>query len=280
MSAREKAIAMKMAARLAEGRWPEFFEAPGFTFIWLALEAVFGPTWRGLLDARRDPGTNLHLSPEQYVTEAEWIQVQEHLNGMDVKRSYVLRLLYAHIQATPVGRPPFKVWSPYPEAFTRPDQIDQFRGVAAAPIPTNYRLLPWTMQELVGSVWRNSHTAAEVTVLNVQYDRFCNPHPVKQPDHMQGLGVWREDRYCVEHWIRVDHLDVQDQLAWAKWDYKISADGIRASIRKPALARKLLTDAQVALQYFCWAHGLEFSETDLVNDIIKDSDEAGQLSLF
>jgi hypothetical protein len=34
------------------------------------------------------------------------------------------------------------------------------------------------------------------------------------------LGVWVDERFCIEHWVRVDHLPSDSQLAWFAIDLK------------------------------------------------------------
>jgi len=33
---------------------------------------------------------------------------------------------------------------------------------------------------------------------------------------MFSIGLWRGERFCIEHWVRVDLLPAEEQIAWAK----------------------------------------------------------------
>jgi len=85
-----------------------------------------------------------------------------------------------------------------------------------------YTLLPWSMEEMPGTTWRNVYTANVHTVERIAKNRFNKPGP--DPDEyineMFEPGLWRLDAdetewYCVEHWIRVDHLTPEIQVDWA-----------------------------------------------------------------
>jgi len=85
------------------------------------------------------------------------------------------------------------------------------------PLEHNPTLLPWSMEELPGTTWRNAYTFAPETVKEIALNRYDKPGP--DPDAyinaMFSLGLWRGDRFIVEHWVRVDHLDAKIQQAWA-----------------------------------------------------------------
>jgi len=82
---------------------------------------------------------------------------------------------------------------------------------------SQYILLPWTMEELPGTTWRNAYTFAPETVKELNTDNFgkTGPDPAKTSGIMFSLGLWRGDRFIVEHWVRVDHLPAKVQQAWA-----------------------------------------------------------------
>lgn len=86
-----------------------------------------------------------------------------------------------------------------------------------------YPMLPWTMEQLVGSAWRNVHIGSLVQVVAIQDDHWDNPGLVYKSEHSWGeltwtLGLWVDafngGRYVIEHWIRVDLLSVEDQVRW------------------------------------------------------------------
>ena len=81
----------------------------------------------------------------------------------------------------------------------------------------NPTLLPWTMEELPGTTWRNAYTFAAETVKELNTDNFgkTGPDPAETSGIMFSLGLWRSGQFCIEHWIRVDHLPAKVQQAWA-----------------------------------------------------------------
>lgn len=86
-----------------------------------------------------------------------------------------------------------------------------------------YPALPWPMEDLVGTTWRNIHCGTLAKVVALQRDRWDNLVLPIQWEHCWGsvmwwLGLWTDDRqggrYVIEHWVRVDQLPVEDQLPW------------------------------------------------------------------
>lgn len=83
---------------------------------------------------------------------------------------------------------------------------------------------PWTMAALIGTTWRNLHTGSVVTVDQVHADGFGHPHlcaglsaygnDALYPHPRDHIGIWIDDRYVVEHWVRVDHWSPAAQLPW------------------------------------------------------------------
>ena len=81
----------------------------------------------------------------------------------------------------------------------------------------NPTLLPWTMEELPGTTWRNAYTFAAETVKELNTDNFgkTGPDPAETSGIMFSIGLWRGEQFCIEHWVRVDHLPARVQQAWA-----------------------------------------------------------------
>jgi hypothetical protein len=88
-----------------------------------------------------------------------------------------------------------------------------------------YSILPWTMEELPGTQWRNAHTYKLTTIQEITTNRHGQRGPDPDPwiNTMFSIGLWRpvrdretEEVFCVEHWIRVDNLPPQEQIEWAK----------------------------------------------------------------
>jgi hypothetical protein len=86
-----------------------------------------------------------------------------------------------------------------------------------------YPALPWPMESLVGTTWRNIHCGTPARVVAHQQDRWGNPVLILRWELAWGslawgLGLWSHDRaggrYVVEDWVRVDQLSVEEQLPW------------------------------------------------------------------
>lgn len=87
-----------------------------------------------------------------------------------------------------------------------------------------YPALPWAMEQLVGTTWRNIHCGDLTQVMAIQQDRWNNPVLAYKSEHSWGeprwqLGLFWPDefdggRYVVEDWVRVDLLPAEDQLRW------------------------------------------------------------------
>lgn len=79
-----------------------------------------------------------------------------------------------------------------------------------------YPVLPWTMADLPGTSWRNVHTAHLVVVQEIGENGFGRMGPDPGEGSLFSIGLWRGDRFCIEHWVRVDHLPPAEQIAWAR----------------------------------------------------------------
>jgi hypothetical protein len=81
--------------------------------------------------------------------------------------------------------------------------------------PDRYTALPWTMESLPGTVWRNLYTASPHTVTEIGLDRVGRFGP--DPDRVLSfsIGCYRSDRFEIDHWVRVDCLPPAVQVAWA-----------------------------------------------------------------
>jgi hypothetical protein len=118
---------------------------------------------------------------------------------------------------------PTPVLSPLPTTPVAPDTAKQaglavFRGSDRLAYPP----LPWTLEELVGSTWRNLSTGAPGTVIRLQDALTCRgPRPQAIMAILYGrqawidsLGFWWGPSFVIEHWVRVDHWPPADQLPW------------------------------------------------------------------
>lgn len=81
-----------------------------------------------------------------------------------------------------------------------------------------YPALPWQMEDLPGTTWRNVYTASIHTVQRLDENRFgkIGPDPDKWTNSMFEIGLWVGDRFCIDHWVRVDHLSPKVQVDWAR----------------------------------------------------------------
>lgn len=78
-----------------------------------------------------------------------------------------------------------------------------------------YTALPWTMESLPGTVWRNLHTASPNTVTEIGLDRVGKPGPDPNCVLSFSIGCYRSDRFEIDHWVRVDCLPPAVQISWA-----------------------------------------------------------------
>ncbi len=91
------------------------------------------------------------------------------------------------------------------------------------------RLLPWTMDQLIGSVWVNLYTGRIETIIGLYCNRFGQPQPGwnwMYSDvyiYINGPGVWLET-YIVDHWMRFDTMEPTLQELWkdrlAQYEFK------------------------------------------------------------
>jgi hypothetical protein len=78
----------------------------------------------------------------------------------------------------------------------------------------DYILLPWPLEVLPGTTWCNINTGERIQISRIGTDRWGNPEPISERNEYRFLGVWRKDRFCIDNWVRIDHLLSSSQLAW------------------------------------------------------------------
>ena len=78
-----------------------------------------------------------------------------------------------------------------------------------------YTALPWPMESLPGTVWRNLYTASPHTVTEIGLDRVGRLGPDPNCVLSFSIGCYRSDRFEIDHWVRVDCLPPAVQVAWA-----------------------------------------------------------------
>ncbi len=132
-----------------------------------------------------------------------------------------------------------------------------------------YKRLPWTMEELPGTVWCNAYTfhAHQVKVIAANRYGKLGPDPDPWINAMFEIGLWREDQFCIEHWFRIDHLDPAIQQQWAirrvaycrKELQRARATDCTGSVRKCKIewAENDLEEARQALLALSEQHGLD-----------------------
>lgn len=79
-----------------------------------------------------------------------------------------------------------------------------------------YSILPWTMDELPGTAWRNLHTFSVETIQEIRENKWGKPGPDPDPwiNSMFSIGLWSNDRFVIGHYVRVDHLSITTQMQW------------------------------------------------------------------
>ena len=99
--------------------------------------------------------------------------------------------------------------------------------------------LPWPMAQLPGSRWRNLYTGTLVSVTRIGPTRYSTqPAPLIRmvaPLTQAGdadrfylreeFGLWRDRRYLVEHYTRIDLLTPAEQWPW----FELEASHIRTA---------------------------------------------------
>jgi hypothetical protein len=105
------------------------------------------------------------------------------------------------------------------------------------------------MHDLIGTTWRNIHTASAVEVGPVLADRWGSPHlcgrrwsheedrPQRYRQLNESIGIWMHGHYAVEHWVRVDHWAPADAIQWYVLAVAVQRDHIAAAQRRAAEIR-------------------------------------------
>jgi hypothetical protein len=91
-------------------------------------------------------------------------------------------------------------------------------------IRASFPALPWDMQSLRSTTWRNIHTGGAVTVNDlVIADGWGHPHLAQARERTCvnerypspiGLGLWTDGRYVVEHWVPTISWAPTDEIHW------------------------------------------------------------------
>jgi hypothetical protein len=114
------------------------------------------------------------------------------------------------------------IYSPLSTEPTSPEAARQVGFATASAGRKRYPPLPWQMEDLVGTIWRNLYTGAPGTAICLE-EVSCSGRPRLRPvmavpacrgAWIEDLGLWWGPDYLIEHWIRVDHWPPSDQLPW------------------------------------------------------------------
>lgn len=113
-------------------------------------------------------------------------------------------------------------YSPHPAEPRDPGQVieDAQRQKKGPEASLLYPLLPWSLEDLPGTTWRHLPSGLPMRIDCIGTDEDGRPLPIPGaeivgPDeYLPDLGSWWNDRFCIEHWVRVDHLPPPIQLAW------------------------------------------------------------------
>ncbi len=116
------------------------------------------------------------------------------------------------------------IYSPHPAEPRDPTQVIEAaqrrkKGLKAS---LSYPSLPWTLEELPGTTWRHVPGGLPMRVARIGIDEQGKPMPIEADEiigpgeYLPELGCWWNDRFCIEDWVRVDHLSPTIQLAWIR----------------------------------------------------------------
>jgi hypothetical protein len=103
------------------------------------------------------------------------------------------------------------VHTPYPA-----DNIDPYLIIKKSrKQEIDYSILPWPLEALPGTIWCNVNTGSRRQIIKISADRWGNFVPItEENEEYSNISVWREDGFCIENWVRIDHLSPSGQLAW------------------------------------------------------------------
>jgi len=116
------------------------------------------------------------------------------------------------------------IYSPLPFDPCDPKQVietaqHQEIGLEAS---NTYSLLPWTLEDLPGTTWCHVPGGLPMRIDRVGTDEDGRPMPIaaeeiiRPGEFLPELGCWWNDRFCIEYWVRVDHLPPAVQFEWIR----------------------------------------------------------------
>ena len=168
-----------------------------------------------------------------------------------------------------------------------------------------YTALPWVMESLVGTTWRNISTGESQVVHHIGVNRFKKPVLCKAPVQtkkpggafLECIGFWSDNRYIVEHWVRVDHLKPLTQVYWfglqLGWlrkqialyerkieEYRRDPTNRHLCEREKQNCFTQLQEAEHHLRTFSATHHLSIPFEVLNSGVIGSEQEPAQMVLF
>ncbi len=116
------------------------------------------------------------------------------------------------------------IYSPHPAESLDPQAVflasdHQQTGLQS----DDYPLLPWPLEALPGTTWRNLWTGTPVRIASISTDQGGNQIPITEDEaeaedevdaYHSRIGSWQGARFCIVGWVRVDHLPPAARLAW------------------------------------------------------------------
>jgi hypothetical protein len=115
-----------------------------------------------------------------------------------------------------------------------------------------YPPLPWPLEALPGTIWRNVSTGRPLRIDSIKIDRWGQRMPVaadEANDGYPGLGLWHDqERFCIEHWVRVDHLPASAQLAWYQFEVRFRRQELGRIEWMPVTRRLMEEELAIAIR--------------------------------
>ena len=112
------------------------------------------------------------------------------------------------------------IYSPLPAASAAPEVAKQAGLAALRMRREHYPPLPWPLEELVGTAWRNLWTGSLKWVARLDSRTpQQKPHPyfaTRLDWRIWGdsPGLWWGKMFVIEDWVRIDHWPPSEQLPW------------------------------------------------------------------
>lgn len=156
---------------------------------------------------------------------------------------------------------PLPAWHTDATAASEYSQLVQLDGSALYVERDQYPALPWHLGELVQSAWRNIYTgglfqARELRPLSKHhgYPSLIESGNQPWPD---SIGLWWNERFVIEHWLRVDHLPVTVQMQWFAFELayrrrcwaELQVSRHRDRFERDSLQRAIQAAEQAARQF-------------------------------